>query len=46
MIGLHGGGQFLLGAVLVLPAARRGAGAQTYAPVMTATGGLVCFWGE
>lgn len=41
MVGLHGGGQFLLGAVLVLPAllaARGGAGSQVYALVMTATG--------
>ncbi|MFC4048283.1 MFS transporter [Actinomadura syzygii] len=41
MIGLHGGGQLLLGVMLVLPAllaARGGAGAQTYAAAVTATG--------
>lgn len=41
MIGLHGAGQLLLGVVLALPAllaARDGAGAQTYAAAVTATG--------
>jgi hypothetical protein len=40
MVGLHGAGQMLLGASLVLPALleSRGGGVQTYAVVMMATG--------